>query len=330
VKVGILANPASGRDIRRVVARASVFPTAEKCNMIQRILGALAVCGVGEVWMMPDKGGIASVIRRYYETTEAEHLPTLRFTDTPIKDAPHDTRLAVRAMLEAGISSIVVMGGDGTHRLVAEECGTVPMATLSTGTNNSFPELREATLSGLAAGLVAAGKLTPAVLRREKRLLVRKNGEICGTALVDVGVSADRFIAAKAVWETDRLRELFVTFASCEAIGLSSIASLLHPVGREENHGLHLRCAAEATRRITAPIAPGLFRDIGIEAWQTLPLAQPLPLQTPQGVLAMDGEREVEFGPSDQIEIELDRQGPVVIDVRQALAVAAAEGTMLR
>lgn len=28
--VGIMANPASGRDIRRLVAKASVFPTAEK------------------------------------------------------------------------------------------------------------------------------------------------------------------------------------------------------------------------------------------------------------------------------------------------------------
>ena len=36
--VGIIANPASGRDIRRLVACASVFPVAEKCNMITRLL----------------------------------------------------------------------------------------------------------------------------------------------------------------------------------------------------------------------------------------------------------------------------------------------------
>ena len=35
--VGVVANPLSGRDIRRLVTQASVFPTAEKANMIQRI-----------------------------------------------------------------------------------------------------------------------------------------------------------------------------------------------------------------------------------------------------------------------------------------------------
>ncbi|MDI9682651.1 hypothetical protein QM334_38610, partial [Burkholderia cenocepacia] len=36
VTVGVIANPASGRDIRRLTTHASVFPTAEKANMIAR------------------------------------------------------------------------------------------------------------------------------------------------------------------------------------------------------------------------------------------------------------------------------------------------------
>ena len=38
--VGIVANPMSCRDIRRLVAKASVFPTADKTNMVQRMLTA--------------------------------------------------------------------------------------------------------------------------------------------------------------------------------------------------------------------------------------------------------------------------------------------------
>ena len=38
--VGIIANPASGRDVRRLVAKASVFHSAEKSNMVQRALTA--------------------------------------------------------------------------------------------------------------------------------------------------------------------------------------------------------------------------------------------------------------------------------------------------
>ena len=34
--LGIIANPASGRDIRRLTSRALVFPTVEKVNMIKK------------------------------------------------------------------------------------------------------------------------------------------------------------------------------------------------------------------------------------------------------------------------------------------------------
>jgi len=48
VVVGIVANPASGRDIRRLVAQASLYPMAEKCNMVLRLLSGLRATGVGE------------------------------------------------------------------------------------------------------------------------------------------------------------------------------------------------------------------------------------------------------------------------------------------
>lgn len=35
---GIIANPASGKDIRRLVAHATVFDNQEKVNLIRRIL----------------------------------------------------------------------------------------------------------------------------------------------------------------------------------------------------------------------------------------------------------------------------------------------------
>ena len=38
--VGVIANPMSGRDIRRLVASASVFPNAEKASMVVRLTAA--------------------------------------------------------------------------------------------------------------------------------------------------------------------------------------------------------------------------------------------------------------------------------------------------
>ena len=42
-------------------------------------------------------------------------------------------------MKEKGVAAIVVLGGDGTHRAVVMACGDVPIAGISTGTNNACP-----------------------------------------------------------------------------------------------------------------------------------------------------------------------------------------------
>lgn len=41
--LGVIANPMSGRDIRRLVAQASMFPNAEKTSMALRVLDVRAV-----------------------------------------------------------------------------------------------------------------------------------------------------------------------------------------------------------------------------------------------------------------------------------------------
>jgi len=56
--VGIIANPASGKDIRRLVAHGSVFDNIEKVNIVRRILLGLEAAGVDKVLYMPDYFGI--------------------------------------------------------------------------------------------------------------------------------------------------------------------------------------------------------------------------------------------------------------------------------
>ena len=138
-----------------------------------------------------------------------------------------------------------MLGGDGTHRAVVTACGDVPIAGISTGTNNAFPEHREPTITGLAVGLAVTGKVPPSdAFLPNKKIVVRVNGheEI---ALVDVAVVTERYIGARALWRTETFRELFVTFADPEVIGMSAIAGLLTPVTRLDPHGLHVRLAPE-------------------------------------------------------------------------------------
>ncbi|HET7055753.1 MAG TPA: hypothetical protein VFI12_04770, partial [Thermomicrobiales bacterium] len=56
--VGIIANPASGKDIRRLVAHASTFDNNEKINIVRRALLALDSLGIPEVWYLPDSYAI--------------------------------------------------------------------------------------------------------------------------------------------------------------------------------------------------------------------------------------------------------------------------------
>ena len=152
--VGVVANPLSGRDIRRLVTQASVFPTAEKANMIQRMLTALAAVGVHRVLLSTDLGGISAAVFRAIERRggAGSRWPEAEFLDgQPIRQTAQDTVDAVRRMVTSGAQVIVCLGGDGTARVTASAAGDVPMLALSTGTNNTFPAVREATIAGLAA-----------------------------------------------------------------------------------------------------------------------------------------------------------------------------------
>jgi predicted polyphosphate/ATP-dependent NAD kinase len=333
VIAGIVANPASGRDIRRLTSSASVFPTVEKAQMVRRLLGAFGRFGINRVLLMPDASGIAAFVTRAvaaHDDARDGRWPALAFTDTPITGSVRDTEAAVAAMCAAGANLIAVLGGDGTHRAVAKRCGDVPLLTLSTGTNNVFPDLREATVAGIAGALVATGAVPRADgTRRNKVLRIRcrgPHGDTEDIALVDACVSGTENIGSRALWRAADLRELYVAFAEEDAIGLSSIAGMWSPVGRGEPRGCALRFAAERVATLpvlAAPIAPGLIADIVIAESFDLQPGIEYPLVAGNGTLALDGEREIECVAGASYAIELDLHGPTTVDVASTLRYAA-------
>ena len=329
--VGVVANPASGRDIRRLVAGASVFDNAEKGNMVFRLMVGLGAAGVGRVLMMPAASGLYDALERNLRSHgRGAGLPELELLEMPLRHDARDTVEAVERMCGRGVAAIVVLGGDGTSRLVARHCGDIPLCPLSTGTNNAFPEMREATVAGIATGLVATGRLR--TLRREKVLRVRVNGEggRGDCALVDVAASGERFVGARALWRPESVHEIVVASASPDAVGLSAVAGLLDPLPREAPYGLHLRLAPpeKARRVLSVPIAPGLVVPVGIAGARRVPLGEEVELEPRAGVVALDGEREIERGPEDRVSVVPDGGGPLVVDVAAAMRQAAREGLL--
>ena len=331
--VGVIANPAAATDIRRVTANATGMPIADRANTVLRVMAALGACGVPRVLMMPENGGIRRHLARSLERERSlgnEDLPHLEFTDTPVTGTVEDTFAATRAMVAAGVAAIVVLGGDGTHRAVAACCGGAWIAGISTGTNNAFPEQREPTVTGLAVGLAVTGRVpTDTALLPNKILQVTVNGgPQPDVALVDVCVTTESYVGARALWRSEHLREVFVTFADPEAIGLSAVAGLLHPVGRREPFGLRvqLQDPSAAATVLRVPIAPGLIRPVGVRHHETLAADEAIRLHHESGMISLDGEREIHVRRGDRVEITLARNAFDTLDVGAVMRYAAEHG----
>jgi predicted polyphosphate/ATP-dependent NAD kinase len=326
--IGIIANPMSGRDIRRLVSRASVFPNAEKTNMALRLISAAGALGVERVHMSTDAMGVAAgVLRAAGKRRKSEgRWPELAFCElaNPSGTA-QDTRELVRRMRELGVRLLVLLGGDGTVRAASADCRELPVLPLSTGTNNAFPEMWEATVAGTAAGLLATGRVAPEEATYRAKALRVRCGDVEELALVDVCISTVAHVGARALWDVDSLRELYCAFAEPHAIGLSSIAGLAAPVGRTQSNGVRVLLAGleDPPSRVLAPIAPGVLASVGVHEVTSLVLGETTTSAVSGGTVAVDGEREIEFGPSTPVTVTLTRDGPTVVDVRAVLARAA-------
>jgi predicted polyphosphate/ATP-dependent NAD kinase len=332
--VGIIANPMSGRDIRRLVARASVFPNAEKTNMALRLIAAAGALGVQRVYMSTDGMGVAGGVLRAAGKPRARdgRWPELVFCELDrVTGDAEDTRRLVRQMRERGASVVVLLGGDGTVRAASTECAELPLLPLSTGTNNAFPEMWEATVAGSAAALLATGQVTREQATYRAKALHVRCGAATEVALVDVCIATVAHVGAKALWEVGTLRELYCAFAEPHAIGLSSIAGLVAPSGRTDPDGVRVRLAGEAAapRRVLAPVAPGVLAQVGLLEVAPLRAGESVTSAVPRGTVAVDGERELEFGPGTPVTVTLRADGPTVLDVRAALAHAAERGLLV-
>jgi predicted polyphosphate/ATP-dependent NAD kinase len=316
ITVGVIANPAAGKDIRRLVAHGRVVSNQEKANILRRVFAGLIAAGVERVIVMPDLTGLA---RPAIEDSKGDIQAD--YVDIPLSDSQHDSTRAARAMSEQGVACIVTLGGDGTNRVVAKGCGTTPIVPISTGTNNVFPQMVEGTLAGLAAGAVATGAVALAMAaRRSKVIEVFEAGEKVDIALVDAAVTDQAFVGARAVWQADSLVELLLTRAESACIGLSSIGSRIMPLAMDDPEGLYLRLSGEDGANavtVQAPVGPGLVRDVHVREWRMVRPGERLPVVRQPGTVALDGEREVELLPGRRVEMALSADGPVVVDVER-------------
>lgn len=329
--VGIIANPVSARDIRRIISHAGNMTITDRANVVLRLMAGMAATGIEKVVMMPENSGICRHLVRDLDRSAKQgqkNFPELEILEMPVSGKATDSALAAKMMRDLGVATIIVLGGDGTHRVVVGACGDVPIASVSTGTNNAFPEMREPTITGLAIGLAGTGKVPPSTALRSNKWLEVHINDRREIALVDVAIVRERFVGARAVWKADSLRELFVTFGEPGGIGMSSIAGLLAPVSRDDPHGRHIVFAPtdKASILLNVPIAPGLMEMIGIDRADKLHFDNMVSNTPSTGSLALDGEREISFSEEDRIRVVLRDAAFCTVDVSSTMAYAAEHG----
>lgn len=321
--VGIIANPVSGKDIRRLIANAPTSTLQEKYTIVRRVVIGAAEAGADRFWFLSEPHGLG---RRATETLQLD--ASYGQVDVALRYDETDTVRTAAAMQGLGCEAVVVLGGDGTNRAVALGWHDAPVVPISTGTNNVFPHHVEATLAGVAAGLVASGRLAlEEVSRPAKVVEVEVDDEPDDLALIDAVLVDERFVGSRALFDPPALRVAVLTRAEPASVGVSSIGGLLTPCGAHEERGVLVRMApaGAAPRRLRAPMAPGWYAEVGITACGPLELGQPVEVTGP-GILAFDGERHRRLRPGQRARLRVERRGPRVIDVGVAMHLAAERG----
>lgn len=334
--VGIIANPFSARDVRRVIADASGVQIADRANAVLRVLAGLFACGVTQAVMMPDRSGLLQHVLRGLSRARNQGLqryPDVTPLDMPLWGTVEDTRAAATLMRAGGVGAIIALGGDGTHRAVVSACGSTPIAAISTGTNNAFAEQSEHTVVGLAVGVAVTGRVPADLAFRANKRLDAAIGGTTHIALVDIALVSDRHVGAKALWRTETFRELYVTFADPTLIGMSAIAGLLEPVSRQEPFGLQVMFAGEGAGArpraiLRAPIAPGLIAPIRLADWRRIAPGEAIVPHLEAGSLAFDGEREITFSRKEKVSITLRDGAFRSVDVAACMRAAATHGLL--
>lgn len=337
--VGILVNPMSGRDVRRLAAHASNMTHETKRDIVARIAAGADAFGAG----------VLHAAREPFRITAAalENMPLdarLNIIDNKVTNTALDTENNVRAFVEAGCRVIVSLGGDGTNRAIVRLLGRlgdagrdVRLIALSTGTNNVFPTLAEPTIAGMVAALAARGDLTDSGAHRRSKVLHvtgqpanEKAHELPDVGLIDAVILRRDHVGNLLPFDPKRIDQLLLTRAEPTAVGMSPIGGMVAPVYEADDEGLLVDLvdpdeAREGDSVFTAPLSPGLFRKVAVRSATRIPFGVSVPMRGP-GVLALDGDRDHKLLENHALNVELRRDGPWMIDLGVAMRWAVAQG----
>ena len=312
--IGLIVNPSSSKDIRRLVALGRVVTVDEKANLVARFLAGLRANPTVEVKALDDSAGI---VRRAIRMAGAQGAE-VSWIDVPVDGSESDTIAAAATFGAEGADLLVIVGGDGTLRAAVHGWPQAPLLMLPAGTNNAFASVVEPTVAGLAASHIMDPGVAAASLTSRPRLVV-EGPESSDTSVVDAVGLRDHWLASRAIWRPSELVEAVVTRADPSTIGVAAVAAAFGPL--DSTHVRYLRFGHG--RQVRAAFGPGLLATFSIAETRDVPVGTDIVLDTQTTVVALDGERRVLGGHPLMVRA---RWGPSAFSPRAALA-QVYEGT---
>lgn len=324
--IGIIANPASGKDIRRLVSHATVIDNNEKFNIVERIILGAQQNGVDKVYIMPDPYNMGYRVMDKLKIS-GELKCEIEVLDFFKVDGVEDTYKAVQWMNEKKVGCIVSLGGDGTNRAVAKKIKETPLIAISTGTNNVYPDMIEGTIAGIAAAVVASHKFNKnSYSKRDKIIEIYHDGQLKEIALIDAVISRDAFVGSRAIWRIEDIEKIFVARSHPASIGFSAVVGAKTMISEADDFGAFV-CIEEKATKVLVPMAAGIVLPIGTTWPKLLNFGEKYEFTTYcRGTIALDGEREIEFQKNQTFTFEICRNGPWHVEVKKAIEVGQING----
>jgi predicted polyphosphate/ATP-dependent NAD kinase len=311
--VGLIANPAASKDIRRLVGLARVVDVEEKANLIARLLVGMTAGPPAVVHALDDSAGM---VRRALRLAGDKACP-VRFLPIEAEASERDTLDASVLLRKTGARALVTVGGDGTIRSAVEGWPDARLVPLAAGTNNAVAIAHEPTMVGYAVALAAAGRVPSDGYQRLTTMEVHTGDPRPSSAVVDAVGVRTHWTGARALWEPDDLVEAVVANVRPGAVGIASVAAALGPI--PARHARYIRFGPG--RRVRAIFGPGLVGDLSVAEHRLIPEGSRIVLDGSTRVVALDGERRLVRGDEAAIAV---RPGAFLLSVAKTLAAGSA------
>ena len=277
-------------------------------DIVARIAAGADAAGIGELFIVWEPFRIAVRALQWMRLRAKVSI-----LDTEKTHTAKDTTLAIEQFRAHGVDHVVSLGGDGTHRIVAKTAPDLHLIPLSTGTNNVYPLNVEPTVAGSVAALGARGLLPVAELTsRSKVAHLRIGSQPNEIGLIDVVRIENDFVGNYQPFNPAKIRELVLTRALPDAIGMSPIGGLVEPVEENDDAALYVQLGTGPAHNVA--VSPGLFKKVHVARTKRLRLGQDVVFEA-SGLIALDGDRLHTLDKSQPVRITVRRDGPYVYDV---------------